>query len=613
MTQTTSSPTKQPNQNWRTLIILTVYSAYFYAFMEWLFFVTKPSSLSTLSLLDKLEVFLITGGVVALTMLVCLLILALPALLISHPVWRPRLQLLSNLVPAIVLGITALIMLDNFTYTVLKFGIISAQGIWRIVYAVGFVILIAWITLLVQRRVRKRRTPASYFALGLLTLSGVLILSVALTQASSSTIKRDPLKASATRPNILYLMGDGLNAQYLSLYGYHHDTTPFIKEMAKTSLLAENAFTNVSGTTGSTTSILTGKESAVTKVYRYPDVLTGDASFQHFPGILKREGYETVEIGTAYYLDAQELNLLDGFDIVNSQPQNQLVLNAVRSTLGNSPSVFFISTIIGRARERVFHIFFIQDMVNPLQEVYNPKIGKTDQQRVQEIFDLLDHARQPVFVFAYFIDTHGPNFAPDKQVFATKAESEAWNQGQYEDSILSFDGSVKQIYDHLAQTGQLDNTIIVVSTDHGYKYTTFNRIPIMMHFPKDAHAGTREHNTQLIDIPVTLLDYLGISKPEWMSGMSFLNNETPIERQIISVTAASPTKIQPPFYQIKTLQVQVCQRTYTLNVEDNTWITSIPIDYVAPCNTKTLPSDDEIRKKILDYLKNHDYDISSLQ
>src|SRR5260221_7915552 len=116
MTQTTSSPTKQPNHNWRTLIILTVYSAYFYAFMEWLFFVTKPSSLSTLSLLNKLEVFLITGGIVALTVLACLLIFSLPALLIRHPILRPRLQLFSNLVPAILHGIISLIMFDNFTY-----------------------------------------------------------------------------------------------------------------------------------------------------------------------------------------------------------------------------------------------------------------------------------------------------------------------------------------------------------------------------------------------------------------------------------------------------------------------------------------------------------------
>jgi arylsulfatase A-like enzyme len=608
-----STSPKRRNINIRALISLTIFSAYFYAFMEWLFFVTKPSSLSVLTLLDKIKVFFITGGIISLSLLAALLILALPALLVRHPVWRPRLFYLAYLVPALMLGITALVMFDNFTYTVFKFGIISTQGILRAVYAVGFIVFVLWMIRLIQRRVQKRRALASYFAISLLTLSSVLIVSVAFTRGAGLSLKHDSSENSSSKPNILILAGDGLNAQYLSLYGYSHDTTPFLKEMAKTSLVAENAFTNASGTTASTTSMLTGQEPAAVKVYRYPDVLSGNASFQHLPGILKNEGYETVEIGTAYYMDAQELNLLDGFDIVNSQPQNQLILNSIRSVLGNSPSVFFISTIYGRARERLLHIFFIQEMVNPLEEVYNPKVGKTDQQRVEEIEGLLDHTDQPLFVFAYFIDTHGPNFAPDKKVFSTGETDEEWNQGEYEDAILSFDGSVQQIYNHLVETGQLDNTIIVVCTDHGYKYTTFNRIPLLVHFPQDAHAGTRQHNTQIIDVPVTLLDYLGIPKPEWMSGMSFLNNETPVDRQIISITAGSPTAIAPPFYQIKTVQVQVCQKSYFLNVQTNIWSTAIPSGYVAPCDKNLLPPEGQIHGMILDYLEKYGYDVSSLK
>ena len=609
----TSTSPKRQNINIRALIFLTIFSAYFYAFMEWLFFVTKPSSLSTLTLFDKVKVFLTTSGIVALTLLVCLFIFALPALLVNHPIWHPRLFYLAYLVPALMLGITALVMYDNFTYTVFKFGIISTQGIQRAAYALGFIAFTLWMTYLIRRRVQKRRTPGSYFALGLLTFSSVVIVSVALTRGAGLNLKHNSLNTSPHKPNILILAGDGLNAQYLSLYGYTHDTTPFLKEMAKTSLVSENAFTNASGTTASTTSMLTGREPVAVKVYRYPDVLNGNDSFQHLPGILKSEGYETVEIGTAYYMDAQELNLLDGFDIVNSQPQNQLILDAIRSVLGNSPSVFFISTIFGRARERLLHIFFIQDMTNPLEEVYNPTIGKTDQQRVDEILDLLDHANHPLFVFAYFIDTHGPNFAPNKQVFSTNETDDGWNQGEYEDAILSFDGSVQQIYNHLAETGELDNTIIVVCTDHGYKYTTFNRIPLLIHFPQNAHVGTREHNTQIIDVPVTLLDYLGIPKPEWMSGMSFLNSETPVDRQIISVTAGSPTKIKPPFYQIKIVQVQVCQKSYFFNVQDNIWSTGMPSSYVSRCDQSLLPPEAEIRQTILDYLERNGYDISSLK
>ncbi|HNO94852.1 MAG TPA: hypothetical protein PKJ84_11820, partial [Anaerolineales bacterium] len=59
---------------------LTVLAAYFHALMEWLFFVTQSSSLSTLSLLDKIEVLFSTGGVIVLLLLALLVIFALPTL-----------------------------------------------------------------------------------------------------------------------------------------------------------------------------------------------------------------------------------------------------------------------------------------------------------------------------------------------------------------------------------------------------------------------------------------------------------------------------------------------------------------------------------------------------
>jgi len=613
MTQT-STPTKQPNYNWRTLIILTVYSAYFYAFMEWLFFVTKPSSLSVLTLFDKVKILVITGGIVALLLLACLFILSIPALLVTHPIWRPRLRALSLLAPASMFAVTALLLLDNFTYTVFKFGIISAESWGKAPYAIGFVIFVWWMTRLIRRRTQKRRTPASFLSVGLLIASIIFILSVTFSlDSTASGLANDSLKPSAERPNIIILGGDGLSANYLSVYGYSHDTTPFLKEMAKTSLVAENAFPNASSTTASTTTMMTGREPITVKVYRYPDVLEGNASFEHLPGILKRQGYTTVEVGTPFYVDAQKLNLLDGFDIVNNESLNQPALDALRKVLGNAPATHFIWTIKERASERLLHIFFIKDMQNPLKEVNNPEAKINDTQRVDQILSAVDNADRPVYIFAHLMDTHGPHFSSDKQVFSTGSTDEEWDKAQYEDAILSFDGNVEKIYKHLEEHGQLDNTILVIYTDHGFKYTVWNRIPIMIHFPNAAHAGIREHNIQIIDVPATLLDYLEIPQPEWMTGASFLNDEPLIDRQIISITAGSPTKIKPPFYQIKIVQVLVCQKWYLLNVKENKWDTGTVTGYKSKCSQNLLPPDDEIRQKILEYLEKYGYDISSLR
>jgi glucan phosphoethanolaminetransferase (alkaline phosphatase superfamily) len=611
----TSTSPKSQNLNWRALIIFTIYSAYFYAFMEWLFFVTKPSSLSILSFFEKIRILFVTGGIVALTLLACLLILSIPTLLVRHPAWGSRLRYLAYLAPALILGITALLMLDNFTYTVFNFGIISTEGGWRVPYTIGFIIIVAWISRQIQRRVQKRRTPASFPALGLLIVSIACILSVSFSRDAALSLDKDSLKSSAARPNIIILGGDGLSANFLSVYGYTRDTTPFLKEMAKTSLVAENAFPNASSTTASTTTMMTGREPANVKVYRYPDVLKGNDSFEHLPGILKRLGYTTVQVGTPFYVDAQKLNLLDGFDIVNNQSLNQPALTALRAILGNSPSTYFIWTIKERASERLLHIFFIRTMENPLKEVNNPEAKINDTQRVQQILDAVDQATpdHPAYVFAHLMDTHGPHFSSDKQVFSTGPTDEEWDKDLYQDAILSFDGSVEKIYKHLEANGQLDNTILVIYTDHGFKYTVWNRIPMIMHFPKGAHAGTREHNIQVIDAPATLLDYLGIPQPSWMTGASFLNEEPQIDRQIVSIVAGSPSKIKPPFYQIKIVQVLVCQKWYELNVQENKFDTGIVTGYVSRCSQDLLPSEDEIHQKILDYLKTHEYDISSLQ
>ncbi len=588
---TTKTPPQQTN-NWRDLFNLTVLSACFYAFMEWLFFVTKPSSLSLLTLFEDLKVLAVASGTVTFVFLLGLVLLSLPALLVKDSKWRARLFLLACIPAALILSITALIMFDNFTYTVFEFGIISTEGIWRGIYALGFVIVFLWTIRFSQQTTLPRGKFASYLTLSLLALSTAGILSVALSGENNAGYFNSKIpKPSANHPNVIIVGGDGLSDSYLSVYGYSHDTTPFLKEMAKTSLVAENAFPNVSSTTASTTSALTGREATTVGVFRYPDILNGKDSFEHLPGILKQQGYKTVEIGTSYYVDAGKLNLRNGFDIVNGESQDLPITNTLQAVLGNSPSTYFIQTVIERASERLLHIFFIKDMQNPLKEVNNPAARMSDEDRVNEIINLLDHTDRPLFIFTHMMDTHGPIFSSKIQASGTESSAgDDWDVNRYQQAITNFDETVKKIYDHLSQTGQLDNTILVIYTDHGFKYAINQRIPIIIHFPKNEHAGTRQNNAQIIDIAPTVLDSLDLPQPEWMTGASILKDEPSPTRKIISITAGSPKKIAPPFYQIKTIQVIVCQKWYALNVQENSWQSGVITGHTTECDLTLLPS-----------------------
>ncbi|HET9912985.1 MAG TPA: sulfatase-like hydrolase/transferase [Anaerolineales bacterium] len=602
-------------RKWHGLFNLTVLSACFYASMEWLFFVTKPSSLSLLSPFDSVKVLFITAGAVTLPSIALLTSFSLPSLMVSHPNWRSRLLAIGYIIPALLLSVTALIMLDNFTYTVFRFGIVSTKGFARGLYALGFIIFFWRMFLFAQQARWARRRFASYLTLSLLAVSttGVLanMLSSNFALSRLDTGSSDP---SASYPNIIILGGDGLSARYLTAYGSRLKTTPFLHELAQTSLVAENAFPNASSTTSSTTSVLTGKEPIATRVYRYPDILSGRDSFEHLPGILRQHGYKTVEIGTPHYVDAQRLNMIEGFDIVNNKSVNVPATDAFRILLGNSPSSYFIQTIAERASERLLHIFLIRVMRNPLDEVYLPAARISDAQRVEQIIDQLDHADQPVFIFAHMMDTHGPKFSFQKQVFSRgTSPDQDWDDRRYRDALLSFDGHVKKIYEHLAETGQLEDTILVIYTDHGYMYTIHERIPIIIHFPENVHVGRRRNNAQVIDIPPTLLDYLGIRTPAWMNGTSLLNGEAPADREIVSLTTGSPREIKPPFYQINIVQVIVCHKWYALNVRKNIFDSGTITGHTARCDENLLPPGELVHQRILKYLQKHGYDTDSLQ
>ena len=594
-----SAPRKMHNlRNWRSLLNLTVLSAGLYAIMEWLFFMTRPSPLSILALLDSIKILFVTAGTISALSIALLVILSLPALVISNSRLRLQLRMLGSIVPALLLSTTALITLDNFTYTKFGFGIISTKGFQRGSYALGFLIFF-WLMLFATKRVIwARQTFAFYLAFSLLTVSTATILVTKL----------------ASYPNIIILGSDGLSAQYLTAYDSRQKTTPFLADLARTSLVAENAFPNAGGTTGSTTTVLTGKKTIETDVYRYLDALSGKNSLEHLPGILRQHGYETVEIGTPHYVDARKINLLEGFDIVNNQSMMESVSDTFSAFLGNSLFTPFIQTILERASERLLHIFFIKNMQFPPAMVKTPASPISDEQRVDQIIDLLDHADQPLFIFTHMMDTHGPHFSFPKQVFSsgTSADQE-WDEHRYQDALLGFDGYVKRIYEHLAETGQLDRTILVIYTDHGFRYAIHERIPLIVHFPENANAGTRKNNVQNIDIPTTLLDYLGIPAPGWMDGTSLLDGEVPANRELISTTTGSPREIAPPFYQINIVQVIVCQKWYALNVRRNTFDSGDISGHTSTCDQNLLPSGKQVRQRILEYLKKDGYDISSLE
>lgn len=97
--------------------------------------------------------------------------------------------------------------------------------------------------------------------------------------------------------------------------------------------------------------------------------------------------------------------------------------------------------------------------------------------------------------------------------------------------VQRFDKLVGDSIAALEEAGELDNTIIVMSGDHGMpfprcksnNYDSGARVPLVIRWPDKIKAGTVINDfVSLVDLAPTLLDAASLSAPEDMSGSSLL-------------------------------------------------------------------------------------------
>ena len=100
--------------------------------------------------------------------------------------------------------------------------------------------------------------------------------------------------------------------------------------------------------------------------------------------------------------------------------------------------------------------------------------------------------------------------------------------------VADIDENLGRIRDELERTGQLDNTVIVFTTDHGSHFRTRNseykrachdgclRIPMVLWGPNLKKGKKVEELVSLIDLPPTLMELGGAEIPPTMAGRSLL-------------------------------------------------------------------------------------------
>jgi arylsulfatase A-like enzyme len=100
----------------------------------------------------------------------------------------------------------------------------------------------------------------------------------------------------------------------------------------------------------------------------------------------------------------------------------------------------------------------------------------------------------------------------------------SYMQGLYQGEVSYVDHCIGQLLGHLESGGRLDNTIVVVTSDHGEEflehgglkhahtlYEELVAVPLMVRLPGDAHAGSVVSTpVSLTDLPATLRRHAGL-------------------------------------------------------------------------------------------------------
>lgn len=615
--------------SWISLFEGAVVCAWAYVFFEWLFIVTKPSFFSAVPMGQKVRVLLFSAALLGVLVLLSLAGLYLIARVFRNQPVDRVLRGLGALVLALILASLSLLLFDNFTYTVFGFGIISTAGLTVLPYLIGFLLLIGYFFMDVKKflsaldRWLEPRAWRTYFNLGIaILLAAVLVLSYQQPHRTAQASLLAEEGEGRKTPNILLITADGLDADHMSLYGYERETTPNIKALAEDSLLALNAFNNSGNTMGSVVSMYTGKYPTTTRALYAPDILKGEDAYQHLPNILRQLGYYNVQYTYPHHADAYVRNVLEGFDEANGKTQQQNVfLNKLNRYL-STDTAYFQYEVANRLIDRLRHITFIKRMLTQQEILFGTTQIFNDPEKIDKVFRALNNSSQPVFAHIHWMGTHGPLREPKNRTFSAGKSIEAqepWDVDIYDDSILDFDDAIAHITDDLKEMGIYDKTILIISSDHSQNNGTLKRIPLLIHFPEGQHRSELRSSVQIIDLPPTLLDYLGLRQPEWMKGVSLLKGE-PGERPIFAVGVGTTIKLdkrevvtdllKPPFYQFGFMSVAYCGMWYELDLTSYQWRSGEVPGAVNACPDH--PTDETVLGWMRDRLAVDGFDVSPL-
>ena len=363
-------------------------------------------------------------------------------------------------------------------------------------------------------------------------VSAMLDISI-LGQAPQYT----PPEELKDQPNVIILLIDTLRADHMSVYGYHRDTTPEIKKFAENSVVFENTISQSPWTIPSISSLFTGKiPTHHTATIKHQKL---EANQTTLADILTAEGYNTVGFASGMNLK-ERFGLSQGF-------------------IGYSERLDFIEMVGILERGSVKYWFFklFPRFDKSIEKLFQIDRYKSSEEINEEVYRWLDLNKDnsPFFMFVHYYDPHEwinpaayERWTPQLGKFTdvrmdfwefkdnipeyrfeldVPADTVQYAVDLYDTTIVNQDRSIGDMLDRLESLGLLDNSIVIVTGDHGeefYEHNAFGHVdsvyeeqlhvPLIVHYPKEFEPRRVEERVWLSDLFPTILDIYGISLPD---------------------------------------------------------------------------------------------------
>ncbi len=371
--------------------------------------------------------------------------------------------------------------------------------------------------------------------LAILLLIG--ITGEALVRYPTWRALREKPHAKPGAPNVLLLVWDTVRDQNLLSYGYPRRTDPVLDSLARAGVLFRHAIAPAPWTLPSHASFFTGRWP---HEHKADWTVALDGRYPVISEAFDSNGYRTGGFAGNTFYCTREYGLSRGFD----------KWVALRVT----PAQILYSAALGRA-------ILNQSWLHHLVREYRPAGANSAAVLNGDLLDWLgQEPDRPFFVYLNYFDAHIPRLVPSPfdrrfgdpatrhldqiQYSLNHADLRGWLSysptemqaeiDAYDSGIAYMDAQLGQLLDSLRARHLLDNTIVVVTSDHGELFgehgvaghgTSVYReaveVPLVIHAPGRVPTGrVVEEAVTLRDLPATLLDLADQPDPLRLPGTS---------------------------------------------------------------------------------------------